>query len=234
MASNLPSTVFRQFLEYVEKYLARTCCKFDECQFDFRVRNKGANTVLDILFINYDECKRRHDILTYIDITNICFQDLTTCDWVDYLKTLAREFVARICPPEIDIIPLHNPCRKEPPRFCCFPITRTTIITKHVPPPCPKPETEVFVERSCECAPKCDHNICPEDHKLIIRYKNEKRQKCGEAHCYTKKVPEHDWRAKNGIIDYNDHIWNKPCHCRKPCVAGHLAVNRFCKERQVI
>lgn len=213
MASNLVQLIFNQFLEIVERLAKHACFVFDECEFDYRVREMIGHKLLDVIYIVEDKCGRRRDVLVVIDITNICYEDLVTCKWVEYLEKLAKEFVDDICPKKYVIVKDEvKKCRPQPPRWTPFPCSNVTTVIhrrKHVPV---EPECEVVVERECECVPLCKREHCVPSEKIVIKYDKVTPWKCGDYSVLVEEpqVNKHDFNVYKGHQDYNNHLW-KPC-----------------------
>ena len=213
--ANLVQIIFEQFLEIVEVLSKKSCFKFNECDFDFRVRELVKHQLLDVIYVIEDKCGRRRDVIVTIDITNICLEDLILCKWVEYLEKLAREFIHDICPKKLVVIKdEQRKCRPQPPRWEPFPCkTVTTIIRKK--PIIHEPECEIIIEKECECIEECKRQPCIPKKQLIIRYETDKKWKCGD-HDELVREPEqkkHDFKPCRGNIDYNHHLW-------KPCCSG--------------
>lgn len=220
MTSNTAKIIFDQFLEIVEKFSKKSCFEFNECDFDFRVRDVYSNKLMDVVYVWFDQCRRRHDVVVTIDITNICVSDLTSCKWVEYLEKLAREFICDICPKRIVIVKDEpKKCRTEPPRWCPMPCRHITTVIKKKIPIKKEPECEIIIEEDCECIPECVREPCVPKQEIIIKYTNEKPWKCGDVSRLVVEPEKnsHEWGTFKGNTDYNSHIWNKKCCDTKPC-----------------
>lgn len=192
MAHNVVEIIFDQFLEIVERLSKKSCFKFNECSFKYRVRDAVHHRLLDVLYVATDKCDRQREVIVTIDITNICYDDITTCKWVNYLETSAEEFVHDICPAKYVVVKEHvSQCRVEPPRWEPLPCNSTTTIIRKKPVE-PEPECEVIVERECECVPECKREKCHSKHTVIIREQEERPWKCGD---YSFPVKEHHHEA---------------------------------------
>lgn len=214
MANNLVKLIFEQFLEIVERCTYKSCIKFDECFFDYRVRELVGHRLIDVIYVVEEKCGRRRDAIVSIDFTNICYEDLTTCKWVQYLEKIAREFIEEICPKKVAIIREEpKKCRKQPPKWNPLPCCDTTTIIRKNKIVHPEPECEVIVEKECECVPLCERKINPKKHKVIIKYQDEKPWKCGDVSVLveSEKEPKHYFDCCKGNIDYNNHKWRKCC-----------------------
>ena len=212
MANNLVQIIFEQFLEIVQQFSKKACFCFNECDFDYRVRELANHRLLDVIYVVQDNCGRRRDVIITIDITNICLDSLISCKWVNYLETLAREFISNICPKKF-IVMKHETrkCRPQPPKWQPFPCRNITVIRKKRP--ClPPPEIEVIVEKPNRCIPQCIREPCIPKQEITIIYEPEVRPKCGEATFLVNepKQKRHDWNVHKGTTDFNDHIW-RPC-----------------------
>lgn len=214
MANNLVKLIFDQFLEYVDRFSKKSCFEFEECDFDYRIRELAGHRLIDVVYVIEDKCGRRRDAIVTIDFTNICYEDLCTHIWINYLIKLAHEFIEEICPKKL-VINCDKPrkCRKQP--HCWEPIpclTTTTIIKKqkHVEP---EPDCEIIVENECECIPVCHRTKCQPKHCLIIKHQIEKPWKCGDYSVLVKEPheKEHHFAMYKGNPDYNNHVWKKCC-----------------------
>lgn len=218
---NLVETIFEQFLDIVEKKSRKSCYEFDECDFNFRVIEAVKHKLLIVLFEREDKCCRRHEVTATIDITNICFEDLTSCDWIAYLKKIAVEFVNDICPKKFVIVKDKPKKCRERPHVCePFPCkTITTVIKKRVPPKVEE-ECKVIFEEPCPCGPKCKRVHCPPKKEIIIQLEDEKPWKCGDHTVFVdehKDVKHHDFGEHKGHKDWNHHLWHKKCDEKKDC-----------------
>lgn len=222
MANNLVQLIFNQFIEILEDIAAKDakCFEFNKCEFDYRVREKVNHRLLDVKFTIKEECDRPRDVIKEIDITGICYEDLTTCKWVDYLTTLAKEYVNEICPTRYVIIKEEpRKCRPQPPQWCPFPCKKTTTIIRKVPIIEKKPECEVIIEKGCECINECLREVPPCKEQIIIKYE-QAPPKCCEQTILVKPPAEerHSWAVYKGNPDYNNHVWGKCC---KTSCCGH-------------
>lgn len=211
--SRLVEIIFEQFLEIVEVFSKKACFKFNECDFDFRVRELVNHRLLDVIYVIEDKCGRRRDVLVTIDITGICLEDLILCKWIDYLERLAKEFIHDICPKKLIVIKEeHKKCRPQPPKWEPFPCkTVTTIIRKK--PVIREEECEVTIEKECECIKECKREPCIPKRKIVVRFENDNRKwKCGDHHQLVEppKQKWHDFKDCRGNTDFNHHTW-RPC-----------------------
>lgn len=218
MANNIAQLIFEQFLEIVEKLSKKACFDFNECEFEYRVRELVGHRLIDVIHIVEDKCGRRRDVVVTIDFTNICVDDLITCKWISYLEKLANEFISDICPKRI-IIAKEEPkkCRPQPPKWEPLPCGAITTVIHKTKPVIKEPECEVIIEKECECVPECERERCIPKQKVIIKYDEEKLpHKCGDVEILVKKPKEkdHDWEKYKGNYDYNNHIWKKCCQDR--------------------
>lgn len=218
---NLVETIFAQFLTIVEKKSKKSCCEFDQCDFNYRIVEAVKHKLMIVLFEQDDKCGRRHEVTATIDITGICFKDLTSCDWVAYLKKIAAEFINDICPKKFIIVKdKPKKCRERPHVFEPFPCkTITTVIKKRIPPPAEE-EPKIIIEKECECVPKCKRVPCNPKKEIIIRFEDEKPGKCCDNLVYvddSKNLKDHDYGMCKGTKDWNDHQWNKKSNTKKKC-----------------
>lgn len=215
---NLVKVIFEQFLDIVERKAKKTCYEFDECDFNYRVVEAAKHKLLIVIFEHEDQCGRREDVTATVDITNICFEDLTSCDWIAYLEKIATEYVNDICPKKFAIVKeTPRPCRERP--VCFQPAacrTVTTIIKKRPPPP--EEECEVIIEQPCPCLPKCERVPCVPKKEIIIQFENEKLPKCGGNTVLVNNEPkEHEFGSYKGNPDFNSHKWNRCCKKKTGC-----------------
>ncbi|BCS82919.1 hypothetical protein QLL95_gp1204 [Cotonvirus japonicus] len=215
MSNKLEQLIFEQFLEIVEKIADKSadCFDFDKCDFAYRVRNNVGHRLLDVNYVIKDDCNRPRDVMISIDITNICYEDLVTCKWVNYLTKLAKEYVSDICPPKYIIIKEEpRRCRVPPPEWKPFPCKKTTTIIRRIEPIEHEPECEVIIEKGCECLPLCERAPCIPKEEIIIKYEQAPEKCCVR----TSLVEDHDhskhgWATHKGNPDYNNHEWKKCC-----------------------
>ncbi|AEQ32680.1 hypothetical protein [Acanthamoeba polyphaga mimivirus] len=222
MANNLAQLIFNQFIEILERFAEKKfCCDFDECDFRYRVREQVNHRLIDVLYEVKDKCGRVREVYATIDFTSICLEDLVTCKWVNYLETIAREFICDICPKKIAIVKQEpRKCRDQLPRWEPFPCkTVTTVIRKkkkvHV-----EPECHVIVKDECECAPICERVPCVPKQEIIIQYEPDTGCRCGGNTVLVQdKHEKHGFKDHKGKPDFNHHEW-KCCvdrHERKCC-----------------
>lgn len=221
--ANLVQMIFEQFLEIVERLSKNACFNFNECDFDYRVRELARHRLLDVIYVIEDKCGRRRDVLVTIDITSICIEDLISCKWVDYLEKIAREFVHDICPKKLIVVRDEiKGCRPQPPICAPFPCkTVTTIIRKK--PFIPKEECEVIIEKDCECVEKCVREPCVPKRQVIVRFENERPWKCGDHDQLVVEPAQkhHDFNTHKGNPDFNHHVWRKCCSgAKQSCCTG--------------
>ena len=204
MANNLVEIIFEQFLGIVEKQADKCCFDFNECDFKFKVREGRFVLLIDILYRVKLKCNRFRDVIVTIDITSICLEQLPTKKWRQYLKTLAKEFLADICEEKVKIPEKEHirKCRKEP-EWCRFPTKCTTVIRKPCKPKVCKPKIKVLVEKECECIKICKPAKCEKKREILIkcdRYPKKNDCKCD------------DWEND----DWHDEDWKddkKDCGC---------------------
>jgi len=213
MVQNLVQLIFEQFLEIVQKHSAKSCFKFHECDFNYRVRESVGHRLLDVIYVVKDKCGRRRDVIITIDITKICLEDLTTCDWVAYLEKLAKEFVSEICPKKYVIIKEEpRKCRLEPAKWCPLPCRNITTVVRRKKIIPVEPEVEVIIEKECECVPICERKPCIPKQEVIIKYETEKPWKCGDVSILVEEDhKKHDFEHFKGQPDFNHHKWGKCC-----------------------
>lgn len=179
MSNNLVQLIYDQFLEIVEKQSKHSCFKFKECDFDYRVHVSSGYRVIDVKYVSVDKCERKHEVIITIDYTNICFKDLTSCQWIKYLEKLAHELINEICPKKFTFVKDEpRKCRPQPPKWEPLPCKKVTTVIYKKPSPPPEPECEVIIEKECECVPICKHKPCVQKKQVIIRYKKEKSCRC--------------------------------------------------------
>lgn len=221
MMNSLAKLIFEQFLQIVEKLVGKKgCIKFNECDFDFRVRELVNHRLIDVIYVAEDICKRCTSVVVTIDFTNICLEDLTSCKWICYLKTLAKEFVCDICPKKLDIVKdKPKKCRPQPPKWNPFPCKHTITIIKEKEQEFEKPKCKVIVEKDCECIPMCKRIPCVPRKKIIIKNISRKRHNCSDFTILVeKKNKKHDWDSFKDHTDFNNHIWNDCCNKRNRCI----------------
>lgn len=170
METNLYKTIFQQFLQILEKQLERRCCGFDECKFIYFVREKKNFKLLDIFYENEESCGRQIKISTTIDITNICFNYLSSQQWIKYLKNIAKYFASNICPSKI-IIPLceMDTCRTEPKRCKLIPCNNITIINDCIEPKCEYVKCNTIIQKQCICNYECCDDKNKRKELIIIK-----------------------------------------------------------------
>ena len=215
--SNLVQVIFNQFVDLLECANKKRKCKFDECDFDYRSREEVSHKLIDILFVDRDNCGRPRDVIATIDYTNICLEDLTSCKWIEYLENIAFEFINDICPKKYVVIKDKvNKCRKQPPTWDPFPCNAYTTIVKKIQPK-PEPECEVVIIDECECVPECIREPCVPKKKIFIKYEQEPAIPCCERRFLVtpEKRKKHDFGFCKGHTDYNNHLWNKCCESVK-------------------
>jgi len=228
MAIDIVQLIFDQFLEIVQRLSRKSCFEFNECDFEYRVREYVGHRLIDVIHINEDKCCRRKDAVITIDSTSICVEDLTSCKWVNYLEKLALEFINEICPKKLVVIKEEpKGCRPQPPKWQPFPCRNVTTIIRKKKPVCPEPECEVIIQNECECVPVCKRCPCIPSEKVIIKYENENQRKCGDYGILveTPAQPKHDFNSNKGHKDYNNHLW-KPC-CGQTTNLANNATNFY-------
>jgi len=180
MAFNLVEIIFNQFLDYVEKLAHKKYCReINRCDFNYKTNETKFLQLIEVFTKAYDECNRCREVFIVIDYTSICFDQLPTKKWKQYLKKLAAEFLTELY--EITVFKLpkeyKNKCREEP-EWCRFPTQCTTVITKICKPKKIKPKYEIVIENRCECIPVCKREKCEPPRKLIFRCAPERIDCC--------------------------------------------------------
>jgi hypothetical protein len=183
MHKDLVLSIFEQFVSVIKKLPCNCLDSMDDCHFDYRIRNQMNSRIIDVIYSSVDKCGRRHDSLVSIDYTSICFEDLSTPQWAEYLIKLAKTMLDKICPEDVTIIPLvHKKCRPQPARWTPLPCKNTTIVTRQLKCERPAIEHEVIMEREPECVTICPSTKCVPKEKIIIKYTEEPK--------YTHHEPE--------------------------------------------
>lgn len=183
MAHKLVELIFNQFIDTVDR-LSKNC-DLDRCDFNYRVREMGNSRFIDVVYVSKDECHRRRSVEETIDITNICFDDVTKCTWVHYIEKLAATFVENVCPVRLTVVKDHvRKCREQPPCWEPFPCRNTTTIIRREEPVCHVQECEIIIENACECIPVCPKRqpCCPKQH-VIIRHEPSEPICCSQSYC---------------------------------------------------
>jgi len=223
MSNNLAQIVFDQFLGLVEKFAKHSCFEFDPCSFDYTINYAVRHTLLEVIYTACDCCNRTKTTIATIDITNICPNYLVTCKWVNYLETIAQEYVYDICPKKWVLVKEeHKKCRNQPQHCKPFPCKITTVVTEQPPHECDLSESEEVIEEfvCAPCKPCCKREPCPTKKQLIIRHQPA-QWLCGDFTVPVQKpaAKDHDFGSHKGLPDFNDHKWNKAC-CG-PCSSCH-------------
>lgn len=215
MSGPVVNTIYNQFLSLVEKNSKCACFTFDKCAFDYQIRQENRHTLMDVKFEGKSECCRIKQIYTTIDISDVCFDYLTNCKWIEYLTRLALEYIESICPPEF-VLEEEGPlgCRSQP---ICYSPPATTITTyRYLEPVAPSiPEPEIIIQKCCvECVPTCERVVNPIRQKIIYQNASAAPWTCGDFSVLKKQGHKgHGFGSCNGATDYNSHQWSKPCHC---------------------
>lgn len=209
MASNLVELIFNQFLDIVEKKAEHACFSFDECDFNYRERHAQNHSLLDVLYVAEDKCGRKRQVIVTLDITKICIEDLTSCRWISYLKSLARQFINDICPKKFAVVKdKRKTCRKEPPRCELPPCRETTTIIRKIKPVVKPEKCKVVVEKCHPCIQKCVREPCPKERKVIIKYVDElPKHDCNNFTVLVKKPHQ----AKHFFDKHNNEHHFRPC-----------------------
>jgi hypothetical protein len=148
--SLLARTIFDQFIAMAQKEAAKTGCSFTPCNANYSVEHLHSGTSLHIEYVSHDSCDRQTVYGVTIDITGICFQDLSTESWQHYLQTKVVLLLSQICPPAIPVEPKKTACRCKPV-VCTLPPAKTTTYIPCTPVP-PTPPVEHIVVLDC-----CEH-----------------------------------------------------------------------------
>ena len=180
MCSKLSATIFNQFLSIVDA-LNTSNCVIDQCGFSHQTVKHNNYTTLNISYKYVDSCDRCFEILVVIDITNICFQDLPSCKWVNYLENIAEEFLHNVCPKECVVVYPEKSCRKSPPVWEPFPCTETRyVIQEDVIPECHEPT--IVRTKVCKCEDPCPrHELKTKKKTIIINRVVYPERNCGEC-----------------------------------------------------
>ena len=183
MTNSINKVIFDQFLSLIEKLTHRSCCNYNECDFDYVENNKNRN-LLTIIHFSCDKCGRVQEASVVVDKTNICLEDLISCRWVEYLESKARELIDEICPWNIRVVP-DNPkrCKPHHPVWKPDPCKTTTYITHKNECEESSEECEVIIEKECECIKKCKRIPCVPKRQIIMKYEN-----CEPARCCRNTV----------------------------------------------
>lgn len=216
MASNLVDLIFNQFADMVvDRAETKDRCEISQCDLSYRLRVISGHKIIDVLYKLYDDCGRVRDVITNIDITNICYEDLCTERWLKYLEKIARAFVVDICPKKLGLVcGVRNTCREQPPKWEPFK-TRTTTYINRIKPHEPKiTKPQVIVEDECECIETCQREPCSPEEKVVIRYKNEPSFECGNCTRLVDDKPK--YKEFKDVVDHNSHAWKSDCgNCRE-------------------
>lgn len=147
--SLLARTIFDQFLAMAQKEATKTGCSFNPCNANYTVEQLHSSTSLHIEYISRDSCDRQTAHGVTIDITGICFPDLSTESWQHYLQTKVTNLLSQICPPSIPLTPHKSACRCKP-TVCSLPAAKTTTYIQCTPVPPTPPVEHVVVLECCE------------------------------------------------------------------------------------
>ena len=179
MSKNIASIIFKQFVGIIQNLPEACRVAMDDCAFDYRVQTCGASRHLEIEHTTIDKCVRRNSRQISLDYTNICYDDLVDNDWIQYLTTMARMLLDKICPKPVNVMPFcKQECRVEPPRWTPMPCKNITIVTRNIKPVEHKVHPTVVIEQECECVSVCKRDVCLPEKQVIIRYVNEPSKKC--------------------------------------------------------
>merc|ERR1712054_585550 len=167
MCSKLASTIFDQFVSIVNTLNTSDTCTINPCGFTYQLVHHNNYTTLNISYRYLDDCDRVYDVTVVVDITNICFDDLSCPKWVNYLETLARQLLDNVCPKVCTIIYPESSCRKQPPVWEPFPCRETRYITQEEVIVCPEEPTLVHT-KVCKCSKPCKKNVVKTARQMII------------------------------------------------------------------
>ena len=181
--ADLTKIIFNQFIEILAGLGAETCCCFDECDFDYRLREVCAQKSLDIKYTRKDHCCREHTSVTSLDITNICLEDLTSCEWGQYVEGVAKDFIDVVCPKNFVLIKNENKgCRKPPAVWSPSPCHNTTTVVRKCEPIQHCEKVQVVYQQDCECIEQCVREPCRASNKIIVKLdKPCKPWACGDC-----------------------------------------------------
>ena len=198
MNSPVEKAVLNQFAQAVA---AVATCPVDLCNF-VHVRNLGH--VMQVTYEWKDACCRCQHADAYIDITDICLEDLCDPKWSRYIHGLAVSFEKLICVrpfPEC-----HAPKYRclEQPEWTAYPCTVTRVI--ELPPVVCKPKcvtvTQV-VSRTCECVtvcPECPNGV-QESYVPDLCRSDSYRDDCHrDDYRREHHAPKQEWRPTHPIV----------------------------------
>lgn len=206
MSNNLTQVIFDQFLDVVLDAAKKTCPGLDKCAFNYCI--KPANT-MNIIYTSTDECCRSFNTTTVLDITNICYGDLTSDKWIGYLYQVANILIADICPKKYVFTKVNNvECPPDPPKWTPYPTKLTTTIIKPVCPPPDDDDCEVINEVSCECIPSCPRVFNSTPRKILIKEVTPPVPFCcGQGFTSLASDGKKQFGIHKGNVDYNNHQW---------------------------
>jgi len=143
MAYNLEQVIFEQFMGIMGYHCNVIGFPFDPKEFSYFPKRTKCLSLLEIIYIP-KKCRCQHlRFCTIIDYTNICFENLSTNKWQQYLNGLVVDFLDNIMYEYVLNVPYvstgnTSTCREQP-LWCQLP-TRTTQVVR-CPCPCPPPKT---------------------------------------------------------------------------------------------
>jgi hypothetical protein len=226
LLGNLPSIIYDQFLQIVEKASQNSCFQFNACDFSFNVFQQNSHTLMSVIYTVIDSCVNQKNIIAIIDITGICLDYLTSCKWIEYLTKIANQFVYDICPPFIRVVPQqYNYCRTPPPTSNLLPCKHEVHVIKTIEPVTPTVTTKTVTLAPSSCSPQCQ--IVPPcvTKTYVLRYQQQPSSGCcGQTTYAQPQSARHQFQEKLGSIDYNDHVWNKQCGT---CTSGCSGVQAY-------
>lgn len=153
--SSVEQAVLSRFASAVA---AVATCPVDQCKF-VHVRNIGH--VMQVDYQWKDSCCRCRSASAYIDIKDICFEDLCDPGWINYLHSLAVSFEKSICIRPVPACRIPNKrCFQDQPHWSPYPCTITRFV--ELPPVVCKPKCATIIQtvtRVCECVSQCP--VCP-------------------------------------------------------------------------
>lgn len=222
MNSNLYQVIFEQFLDILQQASKRSCPDFDRCAFNYTLVPPAS---MNIIYVYRDECCRPRNIVTTIDVANICYNDLCQSKWIEYLTRTATNYVYEICPKKY-VIPVCTSqiCPDDPPKWTPYPTKLTTTVIQEV---CPEPEPEeciVVNETICPCLPICPRKFNSTPRQYVVK-KVAARPNfvCGEGFTSLVEETREKYNDYKGVLDYNSHAWSIPS--QDDCCANQASNN---------
>ena len=164
MSQDLVNTIFQQFADILVTVSAQNCFQINQCDLNYRVRSTCNTSLIDICYVpsqpipTTSPCCRPRNMVITINFTNICYNNLPTCKWIQYLQTLANQFMAIILGNNPIAIPTPNVIQpRKIPCWSRFPVKNTTVINQVCQQQIQTPPSQVIVQNPCPCV-----NICPQ------------------------------------------------------------------------